>query len=90
VSVEGSVWSPNAQFDELMSVSGADRFGQKDVTYLSVGQNGMLADGPSLYGGFKGAGWVLPDYNRSRIGLQRSQSWLEYFNGPDTGVMVRV
>eukprot|EP00878_Enallax_costatus_P029609 GHUV01032137.1.p1 GENE.GHUV01032137.1~~GHUV01032137.1.p1 ORF type:complete len:290 (+),score=20.59 GHUV01032137.1:79-948(+) len=82
-TVEGSIWGPNSHFDNLVSVSGVDVYSQKDTTYISVQADGSSQDTISLFTGFKGAGWVLPEYNQSRIGIQRYETWLQSFEGPD-------
>lgn len=87
-TVEGAIWSPNSQFDNLMSVAGADKFGNKRADYLSVTAGGIVTDSISLYGGFKGAGWVLPEYNKTLVGIQRRPTWLNYFQGPETALTV--
>ncbi|WIA16640.1 hypothetical protein OEZ85_013303 [Tetradesmus obliquus] len=85
-TVEGAIWSPNSQYDNLMSVAGIDKFGNKHAEYLTVMQGGNVTDSISLYGGFKGAGWVLPQFNKTRVGVQRQPTWLNFFTGPETSI----
>jgi hypothetical protein len=87
-TVEGAIWSPNSQYDNLMSVAGIDKFGNKHAEYLTVMPGGNVTDSISLYGGFKGAGWVLPELNKTRVGVQRRPTWLNYFQGPETSITV--
>jgi hypothetical protein len=71
-----------------MSVAGIDKFGNKHAEYLTVMPGGNVTDSISLYGGFKGAGWVLPQFNKTRVGIQRRATWLNYFQGPETSITV--
>jgi hypothetical protein len=71
-----------------MSVAGIDKFGSKHADYLTVMPGGNVTDAISLYGGFKGAGWVMPQYNKTRVGVQRRPTWLNYFQGPETSITV--
>jgi hypothetical protein len=87
-TVEGAIWSPNSQYDNLMSVAGIDKFGSKHADYMTVMPGGNVTDAISLYGGFKGAGWVMPQYNKTRVGVQRRPTWLNYFQGPETSITV--
>lgn len=87
-TVEGSIWSPNSNFNNLVSVAGTDVYSQKDATYISVQADGSSTNTMSLYAGFKGAGWVLPEYNQSRVGIQRYQTWLQAFEGPKSPLTV--
>ncbi|KAF6263474.1 hypothetical protein COO60DRAFT_411981 [Scenedesmus sp. NREL 46B-D3] len=85
-TVEGAIWSPNSQYDNLMSVAGIDKFGSKHAEYLTVMPGGDVTDTISLYGGLKGAGWVLPQFNKTRVGVQRRPTWINYFQGPEAAV----
>lgn len=87
-TVEGSIWGPNSQFDSLVEIAGADVYSQKDTTYISIQADGTATDAYSLFNGFKGAGWVLPEYNQTRVGIQRYQTWLNMFEGPTTPLTV--
>lgn len=87
-SVEGSIWSPQPQLDSLMSVSGMDTYGNEQALYRTIAADGSVGEALSLLGGFKGSGWLLPQYNASRVGLQRGGSWMEYFEGPTEPVTV--
>lgn len=88
-TVEGSIWGPNPAFDSLLSVSGADVYSQKDASYVTIQTDGTPAADPYLlYNGFKGAGWVLPAYDWARVGIQKFQTWLQIFQGPDTALTV--
>jgi hypothetical protein len=71
-----------------MSVSGKDKYTNVDVMYRTVEPGGQVTNSFSLVGGFKGSGWVVPQYNQTRVGLQRSASYINYFEGPNEPVVV--
>lgn len=62
--MEGSLWVPLPHLASLLSLSGVDRYGNRDVMYRQVQRDGTIADGISLLNSIKGAGWVLPGYDK--------------------------
>ena len=83
-TVEGALYS---QHPSLMSLAGADTFGQLDNVFYSVSSDGSLTAYP-LVGKRKFMGHVLPQYNMTRVGIQDGPSELIAFQGPDTSLEV--
>jgi hypothetical protein len=86
-TVEGALYSP---VPSLMALSGGDTFGNVNVDYLLLGSDGVL--NPFNMAGQMGTkfmGWVLPEWNNTRVLLQSQPTQLTDFVGPDGGIQVR-